>query len=130
MLLIKNLVVVRKSSNERQYMFWCLIFVDLAMTGEITLRGVVLPVGGIKEKIIAAHSAGIKTILLPQRNRKELKDVPEHVKVTLSETLFDIDRHHFYIVIILYDFKSKRKLSFILIARTTLHLNTLRQLRK
>ena len=57
------------------------IFVDLAMTGEITLRGVVLPVGGIKEKVIAAHITGIRKILLPERNRKDLKDVPEHVKV-------------------------------------------------
>lgn len=59
------------------------IFVDLAMTGEITLRGVVLPVGGIKEKVIAAHITGIRKILLPERNRKDLKDVPEHVKVIL-----------------------------------------------
>ena len=51
------------------------------MTGEITLRGVVLPVGGIKEKVIAAYRTGIKTVILPQRNSKDLKDVPEHVKV-------------------------------------------------
>ena len=51
------------------------------MTGEVTLRGVVLPVGGIKEKVIAAHMSGIKTILLPHRNRKDTKDVPEHVQV-------------------------------------------------
>ena len=60
------------------------IFVDLAMTGEITLRGVVLPVGGIKEKVIAAHITGIRKILLPERNRKDLKDVPEHVKVIIT----------------------------------------------
>ena len=53
------------------------------MTGEITLRGVVLPVGGIKEKVIAAHATGVKTVLSPLRNRKDLKDVPEHVKVIL-----------------------------------------------
>ena len=57
------------------------VFLDLAMTGEITLRGVVLPVGGIKEKVIAAYRTGIKTVILPQRNSKDLKDVPEHVKV-------------------------------------------------
>jgi ATP-dependent Lon protease len=53
---------------------------DVAMTGEISLRGLVLPIGGIKEKSIAAHRAGIKTILLPSRNRKDLEDVPQSVK--------------------------------------------------
>ncbi|MBK8479962.1 MAG: endopeptidase La [Proteobacteria bacterium] len=50
---------------------------DVALTGEITLRGTVLPVGGIKEKILAAHRAGIKTVYLPERNEKDLADVPE-----------------------------------------------------
>ena len=58
------------------------IFLDMAMTGEITLRGVVLPVGGIKEKVIAAYRNGIKKVILPQRNSKDLKDVPDHVKVS------------------------------------------------
>jgi ATP-dependent Lon protease len=53
---------------------------DLAMTGEITLRGMVLPVGGIKEKVLAAHRAGIKTIILPKWNRKDLVDVPPRVQ--------------------------------------------------
>ncbi len=53
---------------------------DLAMTGEITLRGQVLPVGGIKEKILAAHRAGIKTILLPKWNEKDLVDIPQKVR--------------------------------------------------
>ncbi|OPY07331.1 MAG: Lon protease 2 [Syntrophaceae bacterium PtaB.Bin095] len=53
---------------------------DLAMTGEITLRGMVLPVGGIKEKVLAAHRAGIKTIILPKWNRKDLVDVPAKVQ--------------------------------------------------
>lgn len=53
---------------------------DVAMTGEITLRGNVLPVGGIKEKVLAARRAGVKTIILPQANRKDLVDIPPHVR--------------------------------------------------
>ena len=53
---------------------------DIAMTGEITLRGTVLPVGGIKEKVIAAHRAGIKKILLPEENKRDMVDVPQSVK--------------------------------------------------
>ena len=53
---------------------------DVAMTGEITLRGMVLPVGGIKEKILAAHRAGIKRVVLPERNKKDLVDVPEEIQ--------------------------------------------------
>jgi ATP-dependent Lon protease len=50
------------------------------MTGEITLRGLVLPVGGIKEKVLAAHRAGITTILLPKWNKKDLIDIPHKVQ--------------------------------------------------
>ncbi len=53
---------------------------DIAMTGEITLRGRVLPVGGIKEKILAAHRAGLRTIIVPKENAKDLKDLPEHIR--------------------------------------------------
>jgi ATP-dependent Lon protease len=56
---------------------------SVAMTGEISLRGLVLPVGGIKEKVIAAHRAGIRTVLLPARNRNDLEDVPESVRKEL-----------------------------------------------
>jgi len=57
---------------------------DTAMTGEISLRGLVLPVGGIKEKIIAAHRAGIKRVMLPARNRKDFEDIPEEVRRELE----------------------------------------------
>jgi ATP-dependent Lon protease len=53
---------------------------DVALTGEITLRGRVLPVGGIKEKVLGAHRAGIKTVILPKRNEKDLEDVPEPIR--------------------------------------------------
>ena len=53
---------------------------DLAMTGEITLRGKVLPVGGIKEKVLAASRAGIREVVLPAENRRDLRDVPGNVK--------------------------------------------------
>jgi ATP-dependent Lon protease len=56
---------------------------DLAMTGEITLRGRVLPIGGLKSKLLAAHLAGVKTVLIPQRNEKDLVDVPEEVRQQL-----------------------------------------------
>ncbi|ABC81480.1 ATP-dependent protease La [Anaeromyxobacter dehalogenans 2CP-C] len=57
---------------------------DVAMTGEVTLRGLVLPVGGIKEKVLAAHRAGIKRIIIPARNEKDLLDVPEQARKELE----------------------------------------------
>jgi ATP-dependent Lon protease len=54
------------------------------MTGEATLRGLVLPVGGIKEKVLAAHRAGIKRVILPARNEKDLVDVPEQARKELE----------------------------------------------
>ena len=62
---------------------------DMAMTGEITLRGKVLPVGGIKEKVLAAHRAGIKRVLLPRRNERDVEDVPEDVRRDLGLVFVD-----------------------------------------
>ncbi|XP_007533739.1 lon protease homolog 2, peroxisomal isoform X1 [Erinaceus europaeus] len=57
---------------------------DVAMTGEITLRGLVLPVGGIKDKVLAAHRAGLKRIIIPQRNEKDLEEIPGNIRQDLS----------------------------------------------
>ncbi len=62
---------------------------DIAMTGEITLRGKVLPVGGIKEKVLAARRAGIKTIIMPRRNESDLEDVPEELRRELKMVFVD-----------------------------------------
>jgi ATP-dependent Lon protease len=62
---------------------------DLAMTGEITLRGRVLPVGGVKEKVLGAHRAGIKTVILPKRNEKDLEDVPEAIRKDMQFVFVD-----------------------------------------
>jgi ATP-dependent Lon protease len=57
---------------------------DVAMTGEITLRGEVLPIGGLKEKLLAAHRGGIKTVLIPQENVKDLAEIPDNIKNRLD----------------------------------------------
>jgi ATP-dependent Lon protease len=62
---------------------------DVAMTGEISLRGLVMPVGGIKEKAIAAHRAGIRTVLLPARNKRDLEDIPESVRKEMEFVWLD-----------------------------------------
>lgn len=65
---------------------------DVAMTGEISLRGLVLPIGGVKEKVLAALAAGIKRVLLPARNRKDLDEVPQQARQDLDlEFLNDVE---------------------------------------
>jgi ATP-dependent Lon protease len=54
------------------------------MTGEISLRGLVLPIGGVKEKVLAAHRAGIRTVLLPARNKKDFEEIPEQARQQLK----------------------------------------------
>jgi ATP-dependent Lon protease len=67
---------------------------DVGMTGEITLRGQVMPVGGIKEKVLAAHRSGLKTVILPERNEADLEDIPEEVREKINfvyaETIDDV----------------------------------------
>jgi ATP-dependent Lon protease len=60
------------------------VVADVAMTGEITLRGQVLPIGGLKEKLLAAHRGGIKTVVIPHENEKDLKDIPDNIKADLK----------------------------------------------
>jgi ATP-dependent Lon protease len=57
---------------------------DVAMTGEITLRGEVLPIGGLKEKLLAAHRGGIKTVMIPHENQRDLADIPDNIKENLE----------------------------------------------
>ena len=61
----------------------------LAMTGEITLRGKVMPIGGVKEKVLAARRAGIRTVILPKRNEKDLDDVPANVREEMQFRFVD-----------------------------------------
>ena len=60
------------------------VYRHIGMTGEITLRGRVLPIGGVREKVLAAHRAGLKVVLLPEKNLKDLHDVPKAVRSELK----------------------------------------------
>jgi ATP-dependent Lon protease len=57
---------------------------DVAMTGEITLRGQVLRIGGLKEKLLAAHRGGIKTVIIPEENEPDLKEIPDNIKADMQ----------------------------------------------
>jgi ATP-dependent Lon protease len=62
---------------------------DVAMTGEITLRGRVLPIGGLKEKALAAHRGGIRTILIPKENKKDIREIPKKVRGNMRIVLVE-----------------------------------------
>ena len=62
---------------------------EVGMTGEISLQGQVLPIGGVKQKVLAAHRAGLKTVILPKRNEADLDDVPEDVRLEMTFHLAD-----------------------------------------
>ncbi|MEW6279142.1 MAG: endopeptidase La [Candidatus Eremiobacterota bacterium] len=79
---------------------------DVAMTGEITLTGLVLPVGGIKEKVLAARRAGIKTVVLPRENRKDLRELPEHVRDEMQ--FFPVERLDQVIEVAMPDLERRR----------------------
>ena len=72
---------------------------DIAMTGEITMRGKILPVGGIKEKVLAAHRAGIRTVILPEKSKSEVTEIPDTVKKEIKfiyvKNMNDVVTHAF-----------------------------------
>src|SRR5207244_13030907 len=62
---------------------------DVAMTGEITLRGRVLPIGGLKQKILAAHLSGARVVIIPRKNEKDLRDIPDEIRKQIKIILVD-----------------------------------------
>jgi ATP-dependent Lon protease len=83
---------------------------DVAMTGEVSLRGKVLPVGGIKEKVSAAHRVGIKTVVLPKQNQKDLEDVPVSVRRALKFEFVEMVEEVFSIAFVNFKSKPQRRL--------------------
>ena len=81
---------------------------DVAMTGEITLRGRVLPIGGVKEKLLAAHRGEIRTVILPEENEKDMKDIPPAIKKSLKTIFVKTMDEVIKIVVVK---KKKRKVS-------------------
>jgi ATP-dependent Lon protease len=73
------------------------VFKSIAMTGEVTLRGSVLPIGGLKEKTLAAKRMGIKKVIIPKRNEKDLEDIPKYIKKDMTfvpvETMDEVLKH-------------------------------------
>ena len=82
---------------------------DIAMTGEITLRGRVLPVGGIKEKLLAAHRAGIYNIILPKENEKDLQDLPAEIRDVMNFTLAEDMKQVLEVALVKEDIKKRAK---------------------
>ncbi|MFN3330777.1 MAG: S16 family serine protease, partial [Pyrinomonadaceae bacterium] len=84
---------------------------DIAMTGEITLRGNVLPVGGVKEKVLAARRAKIKQVILPEQNEKDLEDIPKEVLADLQFTFVDNAKQVFREALLPIQKKQKQKVA-------------------
>lgn len=76
---------------------------DVAMTGEITLRGRVLPIGGLKEKVLAAHRSGIRTVILPAENARDIDEIPDNIKQEM--TFVTVDHMDEVLVVALRDFR-------------------------
>ncbi len=81
---------------------------DVAMTGEITLRGKVLEIGGVKEKVLAAHRAGLKTVIMPKRNEKDLIDIPAKTKSDLNFVFVEDMADVLKTALVTYPFKAPK----------------------
>lgn len=77
---------------------------DVAMTGEITLRGRVLPIGGLKEKVLAAHRSGIRTVIIPAENTRDIEEIPDNIKQDM--TFVPVEHMDEVLAVALRDFRS------------------------